>query len=270
MTSLLTNGAHGLRDMFALDHPFYKLCQRTLGRRFGWTIYTKGSLRFLVDHHSGDQNGTRDCLISPMYRELFLHMDLPDSIRLLDLGANIGGFPLLCLDLGFTLAELTCVEVNPHTHARLLVNIRHNVGLHANVLNAAVGGRERRLSLSFPKGGTAFSIYDSSAGSSEAMIEVLPLDTIVARGMTQGPIHLCKMDVERAEYETFLEGSTDCLRYIHYLIMEIHPAEPERQAALRKKLSNSGFDLIHTSAISGDVHLFANRAWHENSPSAQL
>lgn len=263
MFQKLTNALEGLRAITQFDRVFFTLCQRMLGRRLGWTIYAKGRLKFLVDHLAGDQNGTRDCIAGPMYRELFKEMQMPQQLRLLDLGANGGGFPLLCLDLGFALSELTCVEVNPFTHSRLSLNIRHNVGLRAKVLNVAVGGHSRQLTLSFPPGGTDFSIYGAKDGAAneEAIIEVLTFDEVMSRGFSDGVVDLCKMDVEGAEYEVFLGDTADSLRRVHYLIIEIHAAEPTKQDALLRKLMSQGFERIKTSSTCDDVHLFVNRQW---------
>ncbi len=267
MFEKLTNALNGLRAMTCFDRVIYTLCQRLLGRRLGWTIYSKGRLKFLVDHLADDQNGTRDCLVSPMYRELFGQMQLPRQLRLLDLGANGGGFPLLCLDLGFELAALTCVEANPFTHTRLCLNIRQNTGLRAKILNIAVGGHPRELKLAFPAGGTAFSIYGAvnSPADEEACIQVLTLDEIMRLGFDKQAVDLCKMDVEGAEYETLLDGPADSLKRIHHLIIEIHPAESAKQDALRRKLASDGFAHIKTSSTCAEVHLFSNRQWQEST-----
>lgn len=269
MPQKLSNALLGLRAITHFDRVFFTLCQRLLGRRLGWTIYAKGRLKFLVDHLAGDQNGTRDCMAGPMYRELFKEMQLPRQLRLLDLGANGGGFPLLCLDLGFELADLTCVEVNPFTHSRLTLNIRHNIGLRPKILNVAVGGHSRELTLSFPAGGTGFSIYGAKDGAAneEALIEVLTLEEIMSRGFGDAAVDLCKMDVEGAEYEVLLNDTADSLRRVHYLVLEIHAAEPAQQDALLRKLTSHGFERIKTSSSCDDVHLFVNRQWAGSSGS---
>ncbi len=263
MFQRIANALSGLRAITHFDRVFFTLCQRLLGRRLGWTIYAKGRLKFLVDHLAGDQNGTRDCIAGPMYRELFKEMQLPRSLRLLDLGANGGGFPLLCLDLGFEFSSLTCVEVNPFTHSRLTLNIRQNVGLQPKILNVAIGGHLREITLSFPSGGTGFSIYGpkNGAASEETIIEVLTLDDIMSRCFADGAVDLCKMDVEGAEYEVLLGDSATSLRRVHYLVIEIHAEESVKQEALLRKLSAQGFERIKTSTACDDVHLFVNRQW---------
>ncbi|OYW31635.1 MAG: hypothetical protein B7Z47_00475 [Chthoniobacter sp. 12-60-6] len=269
MFKRLSNVLCGLRAIIQFDRVFFTLCQRLLGRKLGWTIYAKGRLKFLADHLAGDQSGTRDCIASPMYRELFKEMQLPHQLRLLDLGANGGGFPLLCLDLGFEFADLTCVEVNPFTHSRLTLNIRHNVGLRPKILNVAVGGNPRELTLSFPTGGTGFSIYAAADGvtTEDARIEVLTLDEIMRRSFGEEAVDLCKMDVEGAEYEVLLDHSADSLRRVHYLVIEIHAAESAKRGALFSKLASQGFEHIKTSTSCDDVHLFANHRWTDSRRS---
>lgn len=269
MLQYLSNALSGLRAITHFDRVLFTLCQRLLGRQLGWTIYSKGGLKFLIDHLAGDQNGTRDCIAGPMYRELFKEMQLPRQMRVLDLGANGGGFPLLCLDLGFEFSALVCVEVNPFTHSRLSLNIRQNIGLRPKLLNVAIGGHPRELTLSFPSGGTGFSIYGAANGaaSEDAIIEVLTLDEIMHRGFDDGAVDLCKMDVEGAEYEVLLSDSADSLHRVHYLVIEIHAAESAKQDALLRKLKTQGFERIKTSTACDDVHLFVNRQWTDSSRS---
>ena len=269
MFQRISNALSGLRAITQFDGVLFTLCQRILGRQLGWTIYSKGRLKFLVDHLAGDQSGTRDCIAGPMYRELFKEMQLPRQLRLLDLGANGGGFPLLCRDLGFEFSALTCVEVNPFTHSRLSLNIRQNIGLRPNLLNVAIGGHSRELALSFPSGGTGFSIYGAAEGtaSEDAIIEVLTFDEIMCRGFGDGSVDLCKMDVEGAEYEVLLGDSSASLRHVHYLVIEIHAAEPTQQDSLLKKLTTQGFERIKTSSSCDDVHLFVNSRWTDSSRS---
>jgi FkbM family methyltransferase len=251
----------GLRDLFKFDHLPHLLSQRLLGRGSGWTVYRKGSLCFLVDHSAGDQNGTRDCLSQPMYRDLLRQMRLPKALRVLDLGANGGGFPLLCLDEGHDLTALACVEVNPWTFSRLAVNVTHNVGPHARLMNVAIGGHERPLSLRLPRGGTGHSIYEGSGDGDEVSVRVRSFDDLYGEAFGSAPVDVCKMDVEGAEYETVLEGPVECLCKVHHLIIEIHEAPAERQQALRRRLEALGLKHVMTSPAHDDVHLFTNESW---------
>ena len=103
--------------------------------------------------------------------------------------------------------------------------------------------------------------------SEDAVIEVLTLDEIMHRGFGDGAVDLCKMDVEGAEYEVLLGGSSASLRSVHYLVIEIHAAELTQQDSLLTKLSSIGFERIKTSSSCDDVHLFVNREWTDSSRS---
>ena len=251
----------GLRDLLKFDQRLHLIFQRVLGRKSGWTVYSKGRLRFLVDHESGDQNGTRDCLTHPMYRDLLRTMQLPKELRVFDLGANGGGFPLLCLDQGHTLAALACVEVNPWTFSRLSLNVLHNVGTHARLMHAAVGGGERLLRLKLERGGTGHSIYQDRESGEEVEVPVRTFDSLFHEAFGDGGVDVCKMDVEGAEYETILEGQAECLRRVHYLIIEVHEAPKERQDALRDRLLEFGLAHAGTAPSHSDVHVFINQQW---------
>lgn len=261
MMSRLQDMWLGLQDLLKFDHVAHLLSQRLLGRGTGWTVYRKDKLCFLVDHSAGDQNGTRDCLTQPMYRDLLKLLKLPKSLRLLDLGSNGGGFPLLCLDEGHNITALACVEVNPWTFSRLSLNITHNVGLHAKLLNVAIGSHERLLRLRLTHGGTGHSIYEGATSGDEVEIRVRSFDDIYTEAFGDGFVDVCKMDVEGAEYETLLEGHAESLRKVHHLIIEIHTAPAEKQQALRTRLQALGLKHVMTSQAHDDVHLFTNETW---------
>ena len=117
----------GLQDLLHFDNWPMLVLGRTFDRRTGLVTYRKGQYEILVDHHGGDENGTRACIVSDMYRRHLDKLAISSRVRLLDLGANGGGFPLMLLLNAYEVMQAVCVEMNPLTSLRLRVN-RHESG----------------------------------------------------------------------------------------------------------------------------------------------
>lgn len=103
-------------------------------------VYRKDGLDILVDHGGGDENGTRACIATDMYRRYLPLFNLPGPVRVLDLGANGGGFPLMLKLAGVSLARVVSIEMSPLTFSRLQLNLATNLGSTAVAINAAICG----------------------------------------------------------------------------------------------------------------------------------
>src|SRR5262249_56684687 len=105
------------------------------------------------DHSAEDECGTRLCIVSEMYRKYLPFLNLQGPINVLDLGSNGGGFPLMLLFEGLCVAKLVCVEMNPQTYTRALLNISRNFSCRYRVINAAVSGTATTFDLRLGRGG---------------------------------------------------------------------------------------------------------------------
>ena len=150
----------GLEAVFAFDNWPMLLAGRLFDRKTGFVAYRKKGFDILVDHHGGDQCGTRMCIATDMYSRYLPSFDLRGPVRVLDLGANGGGFPLMLRIAGVELARIVCVEMNPLTYRRLQVNLTTNLGPSAVAINAAVCGTQGSEIPSTPsRGGTGDRMY---------------------------------------------------------------------------------------------------------------
>ena len=168
----------GLKALLQFDNWPMLIMARSFDKRTGLVTYRKGSLEILVDHSGGDENGTRTCLVSNMYRKHLNALGTRGPVRVLDLGANGGGFPLLLLLDGYEVEQAVCVEMNPPTALRLLVNLDTNLNGRAIGINAAVCGTnaESEIRIEPSRGSTALSIYgrpDATAKSSVTVPTVI-------------------------------------------------------------------------------------------------
>lgn len=218
---------------------------RLMYRKAGLFVYCKNGLEILIDHRGGDECGTRGCIVNDMYRKYVPLFRFQNDVRLLDIGANGGGFPLMLMLEGLKLAQVVCVEMNPLTCLRLQLNLQTNLGFSAVAINAAVcGDPEREIHLAPSRGGTSYSIDKNLADASSPGVDVkaTTLQALYDRYFSGELIDICKVDIEGAEYDVFSSSDDDLLRKIRYLIVEFHDAP--RTPAVIKRLLNLGFSEI--------------------------
>lgn len=232
----------GLQVLLQFDNWPMLVLGRVFDRRTGLVTYRKQGLEILVDHRGGDQNGTRSCLVSDMYRRHLDGMAIKGPVRVLDIGANGGGFPLMLRLAGYDLAQVVCVEMNPPTYLRLLVNLATNIGGQATGINAAVcdvAGSEIPLQLS--RGNTGMSMYENRADSAASHVSV-PTTTLAAvcdKYFRDQEIDICKIDIEGAEYDALGAAPDAVLKKIRNLIIEFH--DPDRTPPLLSRMLQLGF-----------------------------
>jgi len=254
----------GLRQLWHFDNRWQLIVMRAVFPHEPIQIYRIDGVQILSDQSAGDANGAREVLATPMYRKFVRAMTLASPLKVLDLGANNGGFPLLLKTLGYELARTACVEMNPTTFSRLRYNIESNLREHFVLYNAAVCGTARELELRLGSGSTGDSIYQTGR-STEAgrayTIEGTTFDDVYANAFGDEIVDICKMDIEGAEYEVFATPNHSALAKCRYLIMELHDGKDREPLRVLKHLNESGFvELPVNRAIGEAVYGFKNTA----------
>jgi FkbM family methyltransferase len=262
----IRNRLAGFRAVMAFDNWPMLLLGRLFDRGTAFVIYRKKGLNILVDHHGGDAAGTRGCIVGDMYRRYLPSLGLSGPLRVIDLGANGGGFPLLLRLEGVEFAALVCVEMNPLTFQRMRLNVAANVGPAAVAINAAAcgEGQPAEIFLTPTRGGTGESMYDLRAEASAAHVSVptITLPYIFEKYFAGQDIDLCKIDIEGAEYEVLASTPDKLLLRIKNLIVEFH--DPSRTPALLERIRGLGFrEIADKSQKTGErteVHAFRGPA----------
>lgn len=233
----------GVRAVLKFDNWPMLLLARTFDRRTGLVTYRKGAHEILVDHHGGDENGTRLCLVNDMYQKHLSRLAIHGAIRVLDLGANGGGFPLMLILNGFEVERVVCVEMNPLTYLRLQVNLGTNLDGKATGLNAAVCATdsEEGIRLGKSRGSTSLSMYARPKLASEAQVSVptISIARLFESYFPDSTVDICKVDIEGAEYEALMATPDAILARIRNLVIEFH--DPARTPVCVKKLEGAGF-----------------------------
>lgn len=259
----------GLKAVLVFDNWPMLVLGRLFDRRAGFVVYRKNGLEILVDHQGGDQTGTRQCIASDMYTRYLPSFTLRGPLRVMDLGANGGGFPLMLKVEGFEIARAVCVEMNPLTYRRLQVNVATNLGDSTVAINGAVAGpgQTAEILLRPSRGGTSESMYANRAEAAMPHVAVRPitLQALYDEHFNGELIDICKVDIEGAEYEA-LEGADEVLRRVRYLVIELH--DPAKTPALLGRLKGLGFDQLaaemdHKTGAITEVRVFRGPAAEE-------
>jgi FkbM family methyltransferase len=254
----------GLRPILAFDNWPMLLLERLFDRKTGFVGYRKDGRDILIDYHGGDQGGTRMCIVSDTYRRYLPFMNLARPVRVLDLGANGGGFPLMLSIGGMQIERAVCVEMNPMTFLRLQLNLATNLGQSAVAVNAAVSGMpEGSVILLKPnRGSTGESMYANRAEAAAAHVAVKST-TLQSHYDEHFPgefIDVCKIDIEGAEYEVFSSSSDDLIRKIRFLVIEFHDSTNRMQPLLERLLSMGFTDMTiergHETSYAAEVRAF--------------
>ena len=261
MSNALSKKLHGLRAILKFDNWIQLILNRTIFRHTSLNVYRLGKLEIVIDHTSGDENGARLLLTTPLYSDLLEKMKFPHRLSVLDLGANIGGFPLMLQNLGAALEKVVCVEFNPNTFSRMRFNLERNLLCKEFMpLNIAVTGDYRSVVLPLSGGGTGESIYGMNTNQLDLVhqIEGIPFDAIYERSFGENTVDICKIDIEGAEYEVFALPHHETLRLCRWLLIEIHTRPGKISADVLNELKRLKFVLVGTSPLESCVHLFEN------------
>lgn len=239
----LSTKINGLKEIWQFDNRWQLIFERLFFSKEKINIYRYKNLEVLIDHSAGDANGAREVLTSPMYRQFLRRMKLDGALRVIDLGSNNGGFPLLLKSENLEIEKLVCVELNPKTFSRMRFNIERNLDCEFCPLNVALVGESREIEISLGEGSTSDSIYKttSNANGNVVKIQGLTFDEIYHDAFIDEIIDICKIDVEGAEFEVFKFDNYKSLKKCRYVLMEIHNEKDRPRDEVLKKISDIGF-----------------------------
>lgn len=238
------------------------LFERTLFARTHSVIHRLGDAEIVVDYSAGEQNGTRVCLTHAPYQCFFEHMQLPEGMQFLDLGANGGGVPLMLDRLGYRLGKVVAVELNPNTYGRLCFNLYRNLDCELVLLNAGVADRDGVIELELGGGSIGDSIFRGSPnpGGKKRRVELIALDTMIGNHFAGDDIDLCKIDIEGAEFAILASDCSQALAKARNVIIEIHPHPNYSEEWVHERLDNLGFQRLSvTSPYESNVFGYVRR-----------
>jgi FkbM family methyltransferase len=230
-------------------------------------VYRKRNVRFLVDRAGGDQYGLIECLARDMYSRCFSRLPKGRPVRVLDLGANSGGFGLALIVAGFEIERIVAVEMNLRTHARLAFNLVNNIGSNAALVHAAVCEAKRSVLVADNGGWVGNSIYDQHPGDIPTLeVPGVTLDELTSTYFPNGRADILKMDIEFAEYEVLFSETCKSIVQYDYLLIEIHEDDHRKKDSLIQRLDELNFEMLagESNRWKG-VYFFGNRLRSETA-----
>lgn len=257
----LSNKVRGLKAIWKFDNRFWLAFTKIFFPSETLQTYRYKGIEFIIDHSGGDANGAREVLASPMYKRFLPKMNLDRPVNVLDLGANNGGFSLLLAANGVMIKKIVSVEFNPQTYIRLHFNLFRNVDSEVVPLNAALCGKTRTVKTVLGAGSVSDSIYKSSGGAERRRYSVrgITLNELIDDHFADEVVDICKIDVEGAEFEVFLEPNHSSIARCRYLIMEIHERDGRRADEIIPIIEGLGLKREPTEPEADPtVHFFVN------------
>ena len=206
VVALATDPVAGLAFLLACKVP--ALRQRVVGD------FAIADLRFSA--RPADVNALGEVLVAREYAfvdEILAPFEAP---TVLDLGANIGLFSLVCLSARRR-ADVLALEPAPATFELLRRNARRNPALRWRTLRGALWSRDGEIGFESRDHSTASRV---SPGARE-VAPAITLETLCARHVGSR-IDLMKVDIEGAE-EAAICGRERALEPVANLIVELHP-----------------------------------------------
>ncbi len=151
--------------------------------------------------HTTDVSVLGEIVVGRSYDQLAAAVE-EEPRMIVDLGANTGLVARWFLER-FPYARLISLEPEAGNFAVLEHNLASSGG-RARALEAAVGGHARRSTL--VPGGGEFGFRVDDEGSSSTPVDVITMAQVLAA--VDGPVDVCKVDIEGAERELFETAGT--------------------------------------------------------------
>lgn len=190
-------------------------------------IITYNHKQYILRPNSSDYAVFKEVLIQQEYNPVLNFINQENQCEkiqtILDVGSNAGYTSLLFLQK-FPQAKIVALEPELQNFKALLANIKLNKAeTQIIALNYAVWSREEYLALSPFRDNRQWSFSFSPALKSNVQVKALPLKEVLTQ-VGVASIDLCKIDIEGAEREIFLNDATlnEFLARVRYLVMEVH------------------------------------------------
>lgn len=246
----LNHKRHAFREVWAFDNRWELIFNQLIfGKRMA--TYRYRGAEVLLDHRSGDHCGGARCVFATdEYKQFLSRLPLAGPLNVLDMGAHVGSFPILLKVLGLQIGRLVCVEPNPVTLPKLEFNLRRNVAEVHTVVNEAVGGTAGTMKLwqSGPSVGSSIIADHTPSAKCVGEVKVASFDDLYGRFFAPGPVDVCKLDIEGAEFGLVESATSSMLGRCRCILIEIHPSAAHSQEGLVEAIIARGF-----RELKGDV-----------------
>lgn len=202
----------------------------------------RSGLKFFCREGTSDWNTIMELFVADEYK---LAMDylggLPARPFVVDLGANVGLFSLMCAH-AHSAATVRAYEPAPPNCDQFRANISLNESLKERVTlcQAAVGPETGRIRLCYEESAPASANVFASTGKL-FNVEVVSFKDVLSE--ISGRVDLLKIDIEGAEYELLRGADRELWTRIDAVALELHddPSGRMTRSEFLKQMSTLGF-----------------------------
>lgn len=221
----------GVSWAFRFTNPCEILLTRHLFRRKRTVIIEHGGLQMLIDSQTSDAQAVTEVLLEGMYDSAIrLAAENCSAFSYLNLGANIGAFDVRLFELLRGQCQRiagVAVEMNPATHARLLLNLELNSLRSVHAMNAAAWDTAGVTNVRIEERDTGQKCGEDD-GAGGYSVPLVPWRELFGKVATT-PVDLVKIDIEGAERKVVPQITEADRRRIRFLVIETHGADVRQQ-----------------------------------------
>lgn len=258
-TSRLREIIQGIRWAFRFANPCEILLTRHFFRRKRSVIIEHGGLQMLIDSQTSDAQAVTEVLLEGMYDSAIRRAaENCSAFSYLNLGANIGTFDVRIFELLRGQCQRiagVAVEMNPATHARLLLNLELNNLRSVHAINAAAWDTAGVTLVRIEERDTGQKCGEAGAGDggeSGYSVPLLPWRELFGKAATT-PVDLIKIDIEGAEQKVVPQMTEADRKRIRFLVIETHGADVRQQVGTH--LQGIGFQRANETPGDGETWL---------------
>ena len=211
-------------------NPCEILLTRHFFRRKRSVIIEHGGLQMLIDSQTSDAQAVTEVLLEGMYDSAICQAaENCSSFSYVNLGANIGAFDVRIFELLRDQCRRVAgiaVEMNPATHARLLLNLELNNLRSVQAINAAVWDTAGFTQVRPEERDTGQKCEENVAGGWS--VPLMMWRELFGK-VSATHVDLVKIDIEGAERKVVPQISETDRQRIRFLVIETHGADVRRQ-----------------------------------------
>lgn len=246
----------GVSWAFRFSNPCEILLTRHFFRRKRSVTIEHGGLQMLIDSQTSDAQAVTEVLLEGMYDSAIRRAaeDRP-AFSYLNLGANIGAFDVRIFELLRSQCQRItgiAVEMNPATHARLLLNLELNNLRSVQAINAAAWDTAGVTHVRIEDRNTGQQCGGEDDVAEGWSVPLLPWRELFEKASAT-PVDLVKIDIEGAERKVVPQMTEADRQRIRFLVIETHGSDVRQQVAAHLQLI--GFQQSHEKPGDGETWL---------------
>lgn len=248
----------GIRWAFSFDNWFEILVQWHIIRRRSPLVLVHQGFSMQIDAESSDRNAVTDVLVNGMYdKAISLACKGRSGFTYMNLGAHIGAFDIRCATLAGAVTNGLSVEMNPSSHARLLLNLVRNGLSQVTALNAGVWSEKGCFLVSDDTRGTGQRCEPDNKASNGRPVPLLTWRELASVYGDSSPIDLIKVDIEGSEGRFFKDEPGHIAGRARWIVVETH--DEVNHLSVKGFLGRLGFECIQDEPASGICRIILAR-----------